>query len=51
MGETITISFQIPKKLLDEIDKLIKQKKFMNRSDFLRYAIRNYLDKIEGVEK
>ena len=41
--ERITFSFKENKKTILEIDKLVLAGRYMSRSDFIRYAIRDLL--------
>lgn len=46
------ISIEIPQHLLDDMDEHIgDQKKFVNRSDAIRTAIRKMLDLMDEVDK
>jgi Arc/MetJ-type ribon-helix-helix transcriptional regulator len=47
----VTISFRLPKKLIEEIDRIVEQGMFQSRSDFVRQAIRYYLIKLQETEK
>jgi Arc/MetJ-type ribon-helix-helix transcriptional regulator len=46
-----SIPIQMPIKIINKIDDLVKKGKFLNRSDFIRYAIRRYLSKNENEKK
>jgi Arc/MetJ-type ribon-helix-helix transcriptional regulator len=46
----ITISLRLPKKILEEIDKVVKDGLFQSRSDFIREAIRQYLLRLSERE-
>jgi len=41
--DAITVSFRLPRKIIEEVDKVIEQGYFQSRSDFFREAIRRYL--------
>jgi len=42
-----TIAGAIPEYLMDKVKQLVKEKKFRNKSDFVAYAVRFYLDYLE----
>ncbi|MCI4408303.1 MAG: ribbon-helix-helix protein, CopG family, partial [Thermofilum sp.] len=46
MNNGVTISFRLPKNLIEEIDKIVEQGLFQSRSDFVREAIRFYIIKL-----
>ena len=53
MGANInlaTISLAIPRPLLEDLDKYMKERRYINRSDFIRQAIKEKLE-IETSEK
>jgi Arc/MetJ-type ribon-helix-helix transcriptional regulator len=39
----ITVSLRLPRKIIEEVDKVVEQGFFQSRSDFIREAIRQYL--------
>jgi Arc/MetJ-type ribon-helix-helix transcriptional regulator len=41
--EAITVSLRLPKRVIEEVDKVVEQGFFQSRSDFIREAIRQYL--------
>lgn len=46
------ISVDIPKEILDDLDKHVGQeKKFVNRSDAVRTAIRKLLDLLDEIDQ
>ncbi|MCI4408088.1 MAG: ribbon-helix-helix protein, CopG family [Thermofilum sp.] len=49
--DAVIISVRIPKKLLEQMDKLIGQGLFQSRSDFLREAIRSYIIRLRETQK
>jgi Arc/MetJ-type ribon-helix-helix transcriptional regulator len=46
-----TISFRLPKAVIDEIDRLVELGLFQSRSDFIREAIRLYIMKYNDLQK
>jgi len=51
MNNGVTISFRLPKNLIEEIDKIVEQGLFQSRSDFVREAIRFYIIKLRETQK
>ena len=47
----VTISFRLPKNLIEEIDKVVEQGMFQSRSDFVREAIRFYIIKLREAQR
>ena len=41
----VLISVHIPKQMLDELDELVREGRFPNRSEAIRIAIRDLLEK------
>jgi Predicted transcriptional regulators containing the CopG/Arc/MetJ DNA-binding domain and a metal-binding domain len=39
-----TVTVKLPESLLDAIDELVRQGKYMNRSDVIRHAVRRLLE-------
>lgn len=39
----ITVSLRLPKRIIEEVDKVVSEGMFQSRSDFIREAIRQYL--------
>jgi len=50
MGSSIKVSARIPAKIVEEIDKLVQEGIFSNRSDFIKEAVRNYLRELKKEE-
>ena len=47
MGNSEIVSFRIAKKMLEELDKLVKQGYFKNRSEAINQGIRLVLNEVE----
>jgi Arc/MetJ-type ribon-helix-helix transcriptional regulator len=39
----ITVSLRLPKRVIEEVDRVVSEGMFQSRSDFIREAIRQYL--------
>jgi len=46
IDEQVTISFKVPRSMLKIIDDTVKRFKFTSRSEFIRNAIRFYLNEL-----
>jgi Arc/MetJ-type ribon-helix-helix transcriptional regulator len=51
MNNGVTISFRLPKNLIEEIDKIVEEGLFQSRSDFVREAIRFYIIKLRESQR
>lgn len=51
MSKSVTISFRLPKNLIEEIDRVVEQGMFQSRSDFVREAIRFYIIKLREAQR
>jgi Arc/MetJ-type ribon-helix-helix transcriptional regulator len=40
------INVRIPEESVKEINRLVKKKKFLNKSDCIRYAVKRYLERV-----
>lgn len=41
-----TISMRLPRRLLEEIDKLVRQTRMRSRTEFVERAVENYVDEL-----
>jgi len=48
MGRYVNVSVKIPEIYLIEIDRLVNMGRYMNRSEVIRIAVRNLLDRELG---
>jgi Arc/MetJ-type ribon-helix-helix transcriptional regulator len=51
VSKSVTISFRLPKNLIEEIDRVVEQGMFQSRSDFVREAIRFYIIKLREAQR
>jgi Arc/MetJ-type ribon-helix-helix transcriptional regulator len=41
----LIVQVRVPKETMKDIDRLVRKRKFLNRSDCIRYVLRRYLDR------
>lgn len=45
-----TINFSIPQTLDQQVKTVVQKKGFVSKAEFLRFTVRNYLDKLEEIQ-
>jgi Arc/MetJ-type ribon-helix-helix transcriptional regulator len=40
----LIVRVRIPKETMKDIDRLVRKRKFLNRSDCIRYVVKRYLE-------
>ena len=46
MGTSVSVSFHVPREYLEEIDRLVAEGRYMCRAEFIRYAIRQLIERL-----
>lgn len=44
----LIVQVRVPKETMKDIDRLVRKRKFLNRSDCIRYALKRYLENRRG---
>ena len=48
MGTSVEVSFHVPREDLEEIDRKVSEGKYLSRSEFIRFAIMQLLDRLKN---
>jgi len=51
MSETVVITVKVPRKLAENLEKYLVKGSYTNRSEFIRSAIREKLERLESQQE